>query len=96
MARAWPSLFEYLTAGIWDDGTPRLRSTLLVFSDGPSWKVCLIDKATQRKAFVSAQTFQEAMMAMETGLTSQTLDWRRDRPLPGPSTNGQKRGRQDS
>jgi hypothetical protein len=69
-------LNEFLTDPRWDDGTPRLLPTVLVFRDAGQWKACLSDRAMDRVAFVTGATVDELFAALEKGLTKDSLDWR--------------------
>lgn len=85
-----PLLFEYLTTDTWDDGTVRERSTLLIFCEGQAFKLCLLDRALARKAFVTAQTLLDALRAVEKGLANGSLDWRPDAPWNGRGGRARK------
>lgn len=76
VSRLFPLIVEYLAADRWDDGTPRERSTLLMFVDGLRWKVCLNDRALGRVAFVSGVDPEEVLSSLEEALAKDSLDWR--------------------
>jgi len=73
----YPALFEYLTVQQWEKGKPRETATMTVFCDGDTWKLSFNDRDNHRSAFVSAETFTEALKSLEEGLQSDELDWRR-------------------
>ncbi len=78
-----PAITEFLTAIVWDDGTPRLRGSLILFSEEGLWKLCLSDKDSGRVAFVTAQTPVEVFGAAEKGLAAGSLDWRASKSAGG-------------
>jgi len=80
-AKAYPSLWEFLTAQQWGNGDRRDTGTLLVFVEGPVVKACVKDKDASAVAFVSARTLKELLQAVDKGLESGGLDWRADRPF---------------
>lgn len=83
-----PRLLEHLTCRVWDDGTPRETSTLLLFTEEGRWKCCFNDRALGRQAFVTGATLEGLLLALERGVESDGLDWRRRRE-GGP--DGKKR-----
>lgn len=72
----YPTLWEYLTAFKWDDGKPRQTSTLLIFVDSGVLKICINDRDNNRSAFVSKGTVEETLMAMESALLEESIEWR--------------------
>jgi len=72
----YPTITEYLTAVTWDDGKPRVTSTILIFMDGRALKVCLNDRDNNRSVFISDPTFTGAMDRLEQGLAENSLEWR--------------------
>lgn len=73
-----PSLVAFVGDGRWSDGSLRVTGTVTLFVEAGQWKACLTCRATSRKAFVSAGTLQELLLAAEDGLNRDTLDWRKD------------------
>jgi hypothetical protein len=82
--KKYPTLTEFLTLRIWEDGAARLCGTVLLFVDLGTWKACLHDKDAAASSFVSAKTPGELLTAVEKGLVGDTLDWRADRPIKRP------------
>lgn len=72
----FPTLWEYLTETTFVGGGPRLVSSLLAFTDGPDWKLCLNDREEQRSAWAAGETVLLALEALEYGLQSNCLSWR--------------------
>ena len=75
----YPALSEFLVASRWSNGDVRTPGTLTLFTDGPSWKLCLSDRAQGRVAFVTGTSPQLAFQAAESGLVGSSLDWRSQR-----------------
>jgi len=72
----YPTLFEYLAAAEYSDGSKRKTATLLVFIELGVCKVCLNDRDVQRQAFVSARTLNEALSVMDDQLQADSVEWR--------------------
>ena len=70
------AVWEMLTEDKWDDGTPRIRATLLVLCDGPVVKLWLNDRALQRAAWVSGDSLEAVMEALDHGIAEDTLAWK--------------------
>jgi hypothetical protein len=71
-----PTLFLFLTDGLWDDGSRRELPTLLFFRDGDRFKVCVSDRALSRVAFVTGDTLEAILGTVEKDLAKDALDWR--------------------
>lgn len=80
----YPMVWEFLTATVFSDGSPRTAPTLLFYIDGKLLKACLNDRAEGLVAFASGSSLTAILEALEAGLAEDTLDWRK-------SQNGQKR-----
>lgn len=72
----YPNITEYLFTAFWQDGSPRVTSTLSVFSDNGSLKVVLNDRDNQRSAFFSEETLIDTLTAIEQALASNRVDWK--------------------
>ena len=77
----YPLLVEHLTHTRWDDGKERQVSTLtFTFVDG-SLNCCLNDREESRGMFVTADTFREALKALEANLegggSSRWVQWKK-------------------
>jgi hypothetical protein len=75
-----------LTDDVWDDGTPRVRSTLMILADGSTVKLWLNDKASGRACWISGESLDDALCSLEAGLYAGSLPWRAQAP-----TNSKKR-----
>lgn len=78
-----PALWEYLTLAVWEDGSVRELSTLILMVEEGRWKACLSDKANDRTAWRTADTLAGLLEALEAGLAGGGLDWRRPKAPPG-------------
>lgn len=77
-ADALPLILEYLMTEAYPDGSKRITSSLVVVSDGSSWRVCLSDKDNSRVMWKSGPTLLDALQAVEMGLMADDpSDWRR-------------------
>lgn len=78
--RKYPEIWDFLVATSYDDGGERVPGSLVLFRDGPHVKGCLSDKDAELVAFVSGQSMEALLVAMEEGLAEDSLDWRAQRP----------------
>jgi len=72
----FPALVSHLVDVKYDDGTPRLTSTVVLLAELGRWKGCLNDRDEGRSAWVSGLTVNDVLEALENGLVSNGLDWR--------------------
>jgi len=77
----FPALVEYLTVDKWDDGKPRETATISLFIDAGALKACFNDRALSRNAFVTGDSVEGILDALEAGLVNETLDWRMKKPF---------------
>jgi len=70
-----PRVWEMFTDSKYDDGTKRKRSTLLFVADGAAAKVCICDGDLNRQAWVSAETWEQALSVLEDKLEAGTVTW---------------------
>lgn len=87
-ALAYPLLWEHLTAVVWEDGSPRETSTLLLFIERMEWKGMLKDRSEGRIGFKSGDTPEDVLHALEASLQSGGMDWRSDRFATGKRPRG--------
>lgn len=81
--QSFPTLWEFLTLSAWPDGSSRKPGTLILFTEGEKWKMCLKDVANARVAFVTAEALDDLFLAADEGLDKDSVDWRPDRPQGG-------------
>jgi len=72
----YPTLYAFLTDRTWDDGKPRVTSTLLIFLEHDVLRICINDRDSNRSAFITGQTIEEALTSLEARLCAETLEWR--------------------
>jgi len=77
MAATHPALWEYLTLDQWEDGSSRQTSTLSVFFGSNGLQAALNDRDGGRVAFASGDSLERLLEALEHGLQSDSLDWRK-------------------
>ena len=82
MESDFPTLYDYLKSTTYEDGSNRLTATLLFFVDSGSLKCCFSDRDNGRQAFVTATDLMGVLIALETGLANNSLDWRSKRSTP--------------
>jgi len=73
---SYPTLQDHLKSSRYDDGSVRVTSTLMIFSDSGVLKICLNDRDNQRSCFVTGGCLKEALDNLEAGLCSDSLEWR--------------------
>jgi len=76
-AKRYPTLYEYLTVTKYNDGSPRVTATLLLFVDDGALKGCLNDRDNNRSAFISAPSLLSLLEQLDIGLREDALDWKR-------------------
>jgi len=85
---AYPILLEYMSTTEFDDGAPRETSTVTFFVEHGSIKACLKDREEGCVAFVTGDSFEAVLDALEASLGAGDLDWRYQR-----QANNRGRGR---
>lgn len=79
LSRAYEALLTHIVATTWPDGSERQGSSLTLFVDEGALKACLNDKGNDLVAFVSAESLEGLLGALEAGLREDKLDWRPSR-----------------
>jgi len=74
-----PLLWGYLTQSVWEDGTPRATSSLLLFEQDGFLKLMLRDRENGLCLWVAAPNLSSAFAAVELALSDPTTEWRLDR-----------------
>jgi len=72
----YPSVWEHLASLHYDDGTPRLPSTLTLFVDAGAVKACLNDRDQGVTGWAAGDSVSTCLMALERALQADTVDWR--------------------
>jgi hypothetical protein len=71
-----PTLYAYVAAPTWPDGSARELSTVIVFVEDGRIKGCLSDKDTGMTLWASSGTLAGLWEALEARLTGDEVDWR--------------------
>ena len=78
--RGWlPHVHDHLAEQEWEDGKKRVTSTLLLFCEAGMWKARLNDRSAKISAWVSGESWEALLEAIERGLAAESLEWRADR-----------------
>jgi hypothetical protein len=75
----FPALVEFLHCEAWPDGSRRQTGTLLVFVDEGRLKACLSDRDQALVGFVTGESLEGLIRAVEEGLQGDHVDWRPSR-----------------
>lgn len=72
----YPALYEYLSAVLFSDGSPRETSTMTIFVEHGRFKAAVNDRHNEGVLFCSADTYGELMEVVEECLKTGDGDWR--------------------
>lgn len=72
----YPDLREFLTCPKWADGSSRALGSLTVFCDDGRLKACVNDKECNRVLFVSAESLEGLLEAIDSQIGNDGADWR--------------------
>lgn len=75
----YPALHSHLTESVWDDKKPRVTSSIMLQTEGSRWKAWFHDRDAKMSAWVTGDSWAEVLAAVEKGLTTGALDWRKDK-----------------
>lgn len=78
-----PTLMSYLNDVVYETGERRRTSTLTIFCEGGRMKLCLSDRDTNRTAWATGESLEDALASLELQLESGRADWRESRPESG-------------
>lgn len=79
MASRYPTVWSYLSDAVYEDGSSRQTSSLVVFVEDGLVKVCLSDRDQERSAFAAGSCLLDALEAINVGLETNAIQWRRQR-----------------
>lgn len=79
----YPQLWAFLTQTRWEDGTPRLPSTVSIFLQHGKWTACLTEKNWGYILFATAERLEAIWEALDARLSDPKADWRQDRKAAG-------------
>jgi len=71
-----PTLWDYLTQLVWEDGTVRRTATLTIFAEDGLLKVCINDRDSARSLWASDETWAGTFEALEALLGDPKAPWR--------------------
>lgn len=71
------ALKAHLAMETWPDGSARETSTLMLCWGEGRFRACLNDRAGQRSVWVSNLTLEACLDALERGLQTDSLEWRK-------------------
>ena len=74
----YPCVHEFLVCQVYDDGSPRVLSTLGISVFDGRWRVNLNDREQHRSAFFSGETVGEALYALDQALAENKVTWRKN------------------
>lgn len=74
-------LLAFLSSPCWPDGSKRELGSLSIAVTAGRWSVRVKDPNGKRYAYLTGQTIDEALEAVEKGLGSDQMDWREDKPF---------------
>jgi len=77
-----PALEEFLRETELSPGKGRKTGTILLFTEGGSWKACLADRELGLVAFVAGASFRDVLGSAEGLLEGSDGDWRPTRQPP--------------
>jgi len=77
------NLMEFLCSSVWEDGSRRERGSLLITVTGSQWQLKVRDPNSSRYAFYVSSSLEDALLGIDTGLETDQLDWRPEKPFPG-------------
>jgi hypothetical protein len=75
----WPHVFEFLSLLKWPDGSSRATGTVMLLTEGGSWKIWAHDRDSSEGLFVSARSPEAALDQLEGVLSDGGGDWRPDK-----------------
>lgn len=85
---AFASVLDFLSTKSWPDGSVRVTGTITLSMENSLWKACVKCRDSGGVAFVSAETPDGLLKALDKGLEANNLEWRNDRFQEG---NGKRR-----
>lgn len=76
---SYPTLHDYLTDTKFEDGSPRVSSTLTIVADDGKFTGFLNDRHNDRSLCVESSSFNGLLNELEDGLTADKIPWKRRR-----------------
>jgi len=85
LGKGTETLWEYLTASAYADGTKRERASMTLFWGDQGLTACLSDRDNQRTMFAQGDGLAELLEALEEAVASPDAVWRHQRNITGHS-----------
>jgi hypothetical protein len=82
-SRLFPNLWAMMSETQWDDGSPRVPSTMYWYMEDGAWVLVFNDKDMRLVSFRRGDTFNDVLLALECALREDRVDWRRDKKDAG-------------
>ena len=79
LSSEFPALHSHLVEQVWDDKKPRVTSSIMLQTEGGRWKAWFHDRDAKMSAWVTGESWSDVLTAVEKGLTTGSLDWRKDK-----------------
>lgn len=76
IAVLFPTVWEFLSACVWPDGSSRVTGTILLLTESGMVKAAVHDRDAGISTFVSAKSLTGLLTALEEGLGGEGLEWR--------------------
>lgn len=73
---AYPLLYEHMADTTWEGGGSRETSTVVVRIEAGRFNVCLNDREAKASLYVTSDTVEEGLQALEAMLASDNADFR--------------------
>lgn len=88
--KTYPNLWEFVTAGRYSDGSPRVQGSLLIFFQDGQVKGMLRDKDQGLCLWATAKGCSQLLELIETMLDDPEAEWRIDRQAEGDKAKRRK------
>jgi len=72
----YPTIVEWMTDLCYDDKSPREASKVSIWIEDGRCKLSFSDPTPRRSCYLTAESFEDALQALEDGLKADSLDWR--------------------
>jgi hypothetical protein len=80
-SKRYPTLLEFLCVVKWEDGSVRQSGTVTLMAEDGLFKAAMNDRDAGVSCFVSGKSPGSLLEAMEKGLVTGSLEWRRKTPF---------------
>ena len=76
LSAKYPSLWHFLADDQWDDGSVRVSGTVTLLVEAGRIKAALNDRDGSRSAFISSDSLETLLGAVDTALEKDRVEWR--------------------